>query len=151
MIEIPRPVPGEQIPCQLLQVFESGRSPGVSLQGEKAGEDPFDVSVQGRVGLFKGNAEDSARRVLADAGELGEGLKILREFSAVLGEDHPGRLVQVPRTGVVAHPLPDFQDGFRGRGGENLQVWKTFQEFSVVGKGRLDLGLMGMISETQMA
>ena len=91
------------------------------------------IAVNSRARLSVGKRRDGTRRVASDAGELEEGIEVVREVAAVLFDDHLCRALEVARTAVVAEPLPQLHECVVVHGGEVMDARQYREKTQVVG------------------
>ena len=112
------------------------------VNGVQTREHAFDVAVQNRVALAKGEGENRASGGAADAGQRRHGFHGAREAAAVLAHNLLGGFLQVARAGVVAESGPVVQHAVEFGARQGLHSRETFQKTLVIGDNRAHLGLL---------
>lgn len=114
----------------------------VSVDAEEAGEDAFDVSVDGGCILCESEGSDCVCGIVADAGNFFEFLDGVGEGAVMVFDEVIGAVMEVMGAPVVTESGPYFKDVIDGSAGESLEVWEALHPAQVVGFDGDDLCLL---------
>ena len=125
-IEIPRPVSGDRLLRQLCDVLPAGALQDILPHRIEPGIHAEHIAVHCGALLPVGDGRHRSGRVVADARQRPDGLRVPGHHAAVLLRDDLRRLVDIPRPAVIAQPLPSMEHlrliggGHVGNGGKPL-------------------------------
>ncbi len=109
---------------------------------ERPAKHPRDIGVDRRYGVFIRKTRDRAGRVSPYAGKLPKRIRLVRNNSVMLPDDHPRQPVQVGRAPVVPESLPGLANLSGARPGEIVQGGEPREEAGEVLSDPSHLGLL---------
>ena len=137
MIDKARFAFADSAPRRVPQCFRIVFGPSV-----EAREHAPDVSIDHRIRLVEGDAENRAGHVLADSGKLEKRFVIGRDLSAMLRSDLPRRRDQIFCAAVVTEASPQLEHSLLIGIRESINGREFTDEPFEIRKGRLDLSLL---------
>jgi hypothetical protein len=114
----------------------------ISAQCQHPRHNPRHVAVEDCVGLRKGDAKNSSRRIVSDAGERANRFPVTGKTAIMFTHKGLRGTMKIASPPVVAKPRPSRED-FLGRSlSERPDIRKSTDEAAVIGNDRVHLCLL---------
>ena len=128
--------------CRGLKFLPGGGDTQIAVDGIEAGNDAGDVAIEDRDTFSVSDAKDGGCGVIADARKGEHVGGIGRELAVMLGDNLPGRFLEIASTRIVTKASSEAENFLGGSFGEGLDGWKMFEETVVVWDGGSDASLL---------
>lgn len=142
LVEITGPAAGEQALQLIIHRAAQWRSCGTAAESKQSSDHARRVAVHNGIGLAKGDAEDGARGVIADAGKGPNAGVVARKLSGEFAGNHPRGSMKIERAPIIAEAGPGFEDLLAPGARQMVNGGKRPQKIAIKGENGGHLGLL---------